>query len=314
MTEIEALAPVLSREANHVVVAPIFSEKFGRPPLPPTDPGASINDLIFARMIEPEWSPLERSLVDKVTAKAEVARRCDGLRIAATVATIEMNQIGSPTELYRRLRAFIGGDTIAKPAQASGGTIFLRDVSSPDDLAELHALATSDYALVMREMQYAGLPRRVIVEAPIPTTDGLPPDDLKFHCVRGEPLLCQIDHARFGRPWSRVLRLPDFGPMDPADGLVVPAGVKLPEPNRLAMMIAAARTLAAPFDYVRVDLYDGLDGVYFGELTFTPSASLGIAPSKDGSHRETATHRMFSQILMDAVRTGSPPKGHELRW
>ena len=203
------------------------------------------------------------------------------------------------------MRGLIGTDAIAKPSQASGGTVFLRNVSGPADLAELHALATTDYAAVMREMQYAGLPRRVIVEALIPTADGRPPDDFKFHCVNGEPLLCQIDHARFGTPWGRIFRLPDFAPMDPADGIAMPPGVARPDPERLAAMIDAARTLAAPFDYVRVDLYNGLDGIYFGELTFTPSASLGIAPSKHGSHRVSATHRLFSRILMDALRTNT---------
>ncbi len=240
----------------------------------------SINDLIFARMIDPDWTTLERRLVDKITAKEEAARLCPGLRVAATLATVDMVAVASPTALYDRLRGLIGTDAIAKPSQASGGTVFLRNVSGPADLAELHALATTDYAAVMREMQYAGLPRRVIVEALIPTQDGRPPDDFKFHCINGEPLLCQIDHARFGTPWGRIFRLPDFAPMDPADGIAMPPGVAPPDPERLAAMLDAARTLAAPFDYVRVDLYNGLDGIYFGELTFTPSASLGIAPSQ----------------------------------
>ena len=99
-----------------------------------------------------------------------------------------------------------------------------------------------------------------------------------------------------------MLRLPDFEPLDPADGLVAPPSLRLPAPERLAAMTAIARALSAPFEYVRVDLYDGLDGVYFGELTFTPSASLGIAPSINGSHRISETHRLFSQLLMSAFR------------
>lgn len=305
VADAEPTAPGFTRDANHAAVAPIFAGKFGRPPLAPTDPDASINDLIFARMIEPRWSAFERALIDKITAKAEAVRLHPGLRVAATLATIEMDRVGSPAELFDRLRPFVGTDAIAKPAQASGGTLFLRKLSGPDALTELYSLATTDYSLVMREMQYAGLARRVIVEALVPTRDGRPPDDLKFHCVNGEPLLCQIDHARFGKQWGRLFRLPDFRPMDPADGLVTPAGVALPDPERIAAMIAVARHLSAPFEYVRVDLYDGLDGVYFGELTFTPSASLGIAPSKDGSHRVSAAHRLFSSTLMAAIRSSS---------
>jgi hypothetical protein len=293
-----------TRAGNHAAVAPVFARKFGRPPLPITDPGATINDLIFARMIDPDWTALERKLVDKVTAKQEALRLFPSLRIAATLAAIEMDEVHSPADLFERLGGFIGADAIAKPSQASGGTVFLRQVSGPANLAALHALATTEYTAVMREMQYAGLPRRVIVEALIPTADGLPPDDYKFHCINGEPLLCQIDHARFGSPWGRIFRVPGFEPMDAEDGLDWPDTLQPPDPEHIATMIAAARALSKPFDYVRVDLYNGLDSIYFGELTFTPSASLGIAPSKYGSHRVSATHRLFSSILMDALRTG----------
>ena len=66
-------------------------------------------------------------------------------------------------------------------------------------------------------------------------------------------------------------------------------------------MVAAARALSAPFAFVRVDLYDGTDGVYFGELTFTPAAALGIAPSSAGDHQVGDTHRVYSRIMMDAL-------------
>ena len=291
-----------TRAANHAAIAPMFAGKFGRQPLPSTDPEATINDLIFARMIDPDWTALERRLVDKITAKEDVARLCLDLKVAETLAAVDMVGVASPNDLFERLRRFIGTDAIAKPSQASGGTVFLRRVSGPSDLAELHALATTDYAAIMREMQYAGLPRRVIVESLIPTADGQPPDDFKFHCINGTPLLCQIDHARFGSPWGRIFRLPDLSPMDPADGITMPPGVAHPDPQRLAAMLDAARALSAPFDYVRVDLYNSLDGVYFGELTFTPAASFGIAPSHEGCHRVSETHRLFSRILMNALR------------
>lgn len=299
----EEAARAFTLAANFAAASPIFMKKFGRMPLPPRDPDATINDLIFARMIVPRWSALERELVDKSTAKAAAARLCPGLRAPETLAVIEVEAVRSPAELFDLLRPHLATDAIAKPTQASGGTVFLRDLVAPMQLSELHTLATHDYSWVMREMQYAGLPKRVIVEALVPTADALPPDDLKFHCIHGEPLLCQIDHARFGVPWSRVLRLPDFDQMDAADGLVAPSGVKLPRADRLVAMTTAARALATPFEYVRVDFYDGVDGVYFGELTFTPAASLGIAPSAAGCHRETATHREYSRTLMQRIRS-----------
>ena len=92
--------------------------------------------------------------------------------------------------------------------------------------------------------------------------------------------------------------------MDENDGLKQPDGYRPPAPERIASMAAAARALAAPFEFVRVDLYDGADGIYFGELTFTPAASLGIAPSSAGDHAVNATHRVYSRIIMSALKRG----------
>jgi hypothetical protein len=89
--------------------------------------------------------------------------------------------------------------------------------------------------------------------------------------------------------------------MHDGDGLRSPETYVEPPPDRLKTMISAARALAAPFEYVRVDLYNGLDGVFFGEMTFTPAASLGIAPSSRGDHKDSPTHHVYSRIIMDAV-------------
>ena len=292
----------MTRAFNHAIAGPHFEERFKRWPRPPHDPDATINDLIFARMIDPEWSSLHRAFVDKETAKIEARRLAPGLRVPETLSVVAMDNVRSVEHLYERLRAFIGRDAIAKPTHASGAATFLRDLASPDDIGLLYRIASVDYAYVMREMQYRRLPRKVIVEAVVPAPGASPPDDYKFHCVHGEPLLCQIDQGRFGRARSRLLRVPDFTPMDADDGLEQPATCDFPDPTRIAAMIAAARALAAPFDFVRVDLYNGVDGIYFGELTFTPSASLGVAPCAEGDHFENDTHRRYSRIIMDAVR------------
>ena len=296
----DAAAP-MTRAFNHVIAGPHFRRRFGRWPLPAADPRSTINDVIFDRMIDPRWTPLERAFVDKETAKREAQRLSPGLRVPETRLVVAMDDVPSPEALFDRLHPFVGTATIAKPTHASGGTVFLRDVTGPEDLRRLFWLARADYASILREMQYWRLPRKIIVEALVPSAAGISPDDYKFHCVRGQPLVCQVDHSRFGRPWSRLYRVPSFEPMDRDDGLAPPAGHALPTAERIAAMMAAARALSAPFEFVRVDLYDGSDGVYFGELTFTPAASLGIAPAAAGDHAENATHRVYSGIVMAAL-------------
>lgn len=299
----------MTRAFNHSVAGPHFARKFRRWPLPAHDPRSLINDVIFDRMIEPEWSALHRAFVDKETAKDEARRLFPDLSVPATLLVIPIAAVESVDQLFALLRPFVGTDAIAKPAHASGAATFLRDLAGPADLHLLYDLASADYASILREMQYRDLPRKIIVESMVPTASAGPPDDYKFHCVRGEPLLCQVDHGRFGRSWNRLLRVPDFAPMHDGDGLHAPPGFVPAAPERLKTMVDAARALSAPFEFVRVDLYDGSDGVYFGELTFTPAASLGIAPSAAGDHEESETHRIYSRILMDALTGTSPTRG-----
>ncbi len=286
----------------------LFHQKFGRAPVDPSHPAALFNDVIVARMGGP-WSAGHRLFVDKGSAKQAALRVHPSLRVAATRSILAARSLRSPAHLLNLLQPFIGRSMIAKPAHASGGVVMLDRHVSAGDLAPLHALALLDYAAIVQERQYAGLPRRIIVEDRIPTADGRVPDDYKFHCIHGEPLLCQIDHGRFDRGWSRMFDLPSFAPMDPGDGLAAPPGFRPASPARLAAMVEAARALAAPFDFVRVDLYDGLDGIYFGELTFTPAAGLGIAPSAAGCARMSATHRRYSETLMHAWRRGGAGVG-----
>ncbi|MBB4860718.1 hypothetical protein HNO88_004063 [Novosphingobium chloroacetimidivorans] len=261
-----------------------------------------MNDLIFHRMIDPDWSRHERAFVDKEFAKTQARLLVPGLGVAKTLHVIAMEGVGSAADLCDLLRPFLGTSAIAKPAHASGMATFLRDVTSSEDLRWLYAVAACDYAMVVREMQYFRLPKKVIVEALIPTADASPPDDYKFYCVAGEPLVCQIDHNRFSKAWSRLFRVPDFTPMHDQDGLVAPFSFAQAPRDRTNDMVAAARSLAAGFEFVRVDLYNGFDGVYFGEMTFTPAASLGIAPSIVGDLPDSETHQLYSEIIMSAVR------------
>jgi len=291
----------MTRAANYLVAGAHFDRKFKRWPLPTHDPQSLVNDFIFDRMIDPDWPALHRSFVDKETAKIAVQRMCPDVRTANTLSVLSIDAVASRADLFEALRPFVGTDAVAKPAHASGAVTFLRDLAGPADLRGLYDLSVLDYASILREMQYWGLPKKIIVESMIPTATGGPPDDYKFHCVRGEPLLCQIDHARFGQTWSRLFRTPDFAPMHEADGLHAPVGFVPAPSERLGAMVEAARTLSAPFEFVRVDLYNGEDGIYFGELTFTPAASLGIAPSSAGDHEESETHRVYSRIMMDAL-------------
>ena len=46
-------------------------------------------------------------------------------------------------------------------------------------------------------------------------------------------------------------------------------------PDNLADMIKVAEELSKGFKFLRVDLYNVKDKIYFGELTFYPAAGMG---------------------------------------
>jgi hypothetical protein len=85
-------------------------------------------------------------------------------------------------------------------------------------------------------------------------------------------IYCQVDVDRFTRHRRALCRLPEF--------TVIPVRTKLLEipeqvapPPHLHEMLRIAGELSREFTFVRVDLYDTAEGVYFGEYTFSPGAA-----------------------------------------
>jgi hypothetical protein len=80
--------------------------------------------------------------------------------------------------------------------------------------------------------------------------------DYKFFCFHGKPVyfLC-----RFGN--NRNFYDMEYNPIK------LEGGQELPQ-IQLEPMIRIAELLSAPFPFVRIDLYNGTDGIYFGEYTF----------------------------------------------
>jgi hypothetical protein len=96
---------------------------------------------------------------------------------------------------------------------------------------------------------------------------GQVPSDYKFHVFHGQCRLIQFDEGRFGEP-RRGLYTRDWTYVDGRRNKTQAPPV--PPPARLEQMLRLAETLAAPFDYVRVDLYDWQNRLIVGELTHYP--------------------------------------------
>lgn len=123
------------------------------------------------------------------------------------------------------------------------------------------------------EPQYKDIPPRIIAEELLPSVEGeKSPVDYKIFCFNGKAEFIRTysnrdkdgaDVASYDISWN---------PMPEVDKgeARYHAGKSLPKPKNLEEMVRVADTLARPFPFVRVDLYN-IDGkIYFGELTFTP--------------------------------------------
>lgn len=161
---------------------------------------------------------------------------------------------------------------VLKTTHGSGWNVIVRDKSAVNLAAigaTLDGWMGKSYFLTTLEPQYARVPPRIVAEAFLgpPSED---PVDYKFHCFGSEPRIIQVDSDRT-RAHTRILLDPRWKPLNVRYG-TPPVPDTLPSPpSRLAEMLALARRLAAPFPYVRVDLYAVADRIFFGELTFTPA-------------------------------------------
>lgn len=141
-----------------------------------------------------------------------------------------------------------------------------------EDFGEIRDLAASwqrtDYYRFSREWVYKGLPRQILAEELLLTDEGTVPQDYKFFCFHGRAEVIQIDFGRFSRQ-TRNLYDRDFNLL-PANILYKNHPEEVKKPPLLDEAVRIAETLAAEFDFIRVDLYLVDNRVCFGELTNYP--------------------------------------------
>lgn len=245
-----------------------YAEIFGQPP--DLDKPRTLNEKIQASKLRGA-SPLQTAAADKLAVRELVARACGPELLVPLLGSWERAQV---VDFDALPPSFILKDT-----HTSGDVLVVRDKSALD-LPRTRCLMSKwlrrDYYLQSLEPQYRDIPRRLMAETLLAEPDGTLPMDYKFHCFGGKPAAVQVDldretcHRRnFYSPdaawrllpfvWSE--RLPDGTP-------AWPNGAPVPRPDGLDQMLDIASRLAAPWPYVRVDLYWVGGHVYFGELTF----------------------------------------------
>ena len=147
--------------------------------------------------------------------------------------------------------------------------------------SEVQRWLNTTYGGYSIEPHYLHIPHRVYAEKFL--KDAVQLIDYKIHCLNGEPafiLVCSNRQANGDVAMKVTLDLFDLDwkpiPELIPSGMEVAGDGSVPKPKKLEQMLSIARIISKDFKFVRVDLYELIDTIYFGELTFTPGC--GVFP------------------------------------
>jgi len=131
-----------------------------------------------------------------------------------------------------------------------------------------------------REWVYQNLEPHIIAERYLEDETG-ELKDYKFFCFNGEPAFLQFESGRY----KKGPRIRNFYDMNwkllPFGKEIPPTYIDVKKPEKLGFMKTAAKTLAKPFLFVRVDFYLVQERPYFSEMTFFPAGGApDLIPSK----------------------------------
>jgi hypothetical protein len=162
---------------------------------------------------------------------------------------------------------------VVKPTHASGWIVLVPDKArlNQQELIEIcQQWLRENFFYHCREWHYKHIVPRIVIEEYIDDGTGTVPTDYKFHVFGGRVEIISVMRARFQNVRCTMHRRP-WRKLDVTWGMEQIAEDPDPPPH-LETMIEHAEALADGLDYVRVDLYDTMNQVYFGELTPTPGA------------------------------------------
>ncbi len=227
----------------------------------------TFNEKLIWRKIH-QRDPRFTVFADKIAVKDEISRLIGQEHIIPTLWSgqnpeeIPFDQLAPPYAI--------------KVSHSSGLNIFVKTAKDLDSVATISSMKKQllySHHHLFREWSYLGIPRRVLVEKMLIAENGQPPVDYKFYVFHGEVKIIQIDTDRFDdhyqlyldKNWETLPFRKDCKPMDGPP----------PKPARLDKLLELAVAIGSQFDFVRVDLYDTPEGIFFGETTFYPGAGDG---------------------------------------
>ena len=239
---------------------------------------STFNEKILQRCLHPD--PRYVDLSDKLKVRDYIAGKIGSQYLVPLVA--------EPSTFTRSVFDALPSAFVMKANHGSGFVKVVRN-KAETSFEELDALAqrwlSTDFSAIARERHYRTIERRIFFEKLLLGADGNIPADLKIHVFNkrsSDPKIFILVIAdRFGKNTRGDIYDADWNMLDIQMGRYPRSETPAPRPKNLDALLSVARALANDFEFVRVDLYDSTDGIYFGELTFTPGAGLfALTPDK----------------------------------
>ncbi|MBI2055006.1 MAG: hypothetical protein HYT39_02825 [Candidatus Sungbacteria bacterium] len=169
----------------------------------------------------------------------------------------------------------LSGGYIVKPNHNSGSNIIVEKGVAPDRekiISDLKKQLKSAYGVFKHEWAYKKIKKRMfVIEKLLKDANGGILKDYKFHMIHGKCAFIQVDYDRFS---SHSRSLYDSNWNFIKTTLKYKQGPITSRPYELGKMLLLAAKLSKGFDYIRVDLYNIGDRIYFGELTQYPGSGV----------------------------------------
>ena len=164
---------------------------------------------------------------------------------------------------------------VLKATHGSKWNVIVRDKKTFDRQeakARFDEWLVRKYAVLTHETCYRPIRGRILIEEYLEEGSTSPPD-YKFYCYNGIVHGLHVHFDRFNESTYRVYDTEwrEFKKTmpEPFDAPVIG------KPENFDEMLEVCRKLSSGFSFVRVDLYNVRNRIYFGELTFTPGDGRG---------------------------------------
>ena len=160
----------------------------------------------------------------------------------------------------------------------SGGLVICRDKSKLDKETTREKISTSlrtNYFYQGREWPYKNVKPRIIAEKYMKDDSSKELTDYKFYCFNGEPKYLYVSTGLENHATAKISfltldwKFAPFGRSDFKSFTELP-----PKPTMLNEMIELATRLSTGYKFLRVDLYQIKNQIYFSELTFSPCGGM----------------------------------------